>query len=71
MAHMLSGKCAIVGVAASQYAAWPLAIWFKGRVRALSWRAEALFVPALVGGLLVGAAVSAGLKLLFPRHFNL
>jgi O-antigen/teichoic acid export membrane protein len=62
---------AIVGVAASQYAAWPLAIWFKGRIHALTWRAEALFLPALVGGLLAGTAISAVSRLLLPRHFNL
>lgn len=60
---------AIGGVALSQYAAWPLAIWFKRKVHALTWRAEALLVPAIASGLLVGTAISYGLKWLFPSHF--
>jgi O-antigen/teichoic acid export membrane protein len=60
---------AIVGVALSQYAAWPLAIWFKAQVRALTWRAEAMLVPAIAGGLLVGELISLAVRFAFPQHF--
>ena len=60
---------AVTGVALSQYAAWPLALWFKKTVNALSWRAEALLVPAIVGGLVLGEVLSLSLKALFPQHF--
>ncbi|MCK9685867.1 oligosaccharide flippase family protein [Scleromatobacter humisilvae] len=59
----------VAGVAMSQYAAWPLAIWFKKQVNALSWRAEAILVPAIVGGLLVGELLSMALRFAFPHHF--
>lgn len=58
----------VIGVALSQYAAWPLAIWFKKQVHALTWRAEALLIPCIVGGLVVGAGISLALRLLFPHH---
>ena len=60
---------ALVGVALSQFAAWPLAIWFKARHGALTWRAEALFFPALVAGLGAGWCVATGLAWLLPRRF--
>ena len=59
----------VAGVALSQYAAWPLAIWFKKQVGALSWRAEAMLVPAIAGGLLVGELVSIAVRFAFPHHF--
>lgn len=60
---------AIAGVALSQYAAWPLAIWFKLKVHALTWRAEALLIPAIACGLAAGSALAFVLRLLFPHHF--
>ncbi len=60
---------AVVGVALSQYAAWPLAIWFKQRVNALTWRSEAMLLPAIAAGLLVGKLISVGVQLAFPQHF--
>jgi len=59
----------VTGVALSQYAAWPLAIWFKRQVHALSWRAEALLIPCIAGGLLVGKLLSFAVQLAFPHHF--
>ena len=67
--HLWGLTGAVVGVALSQYAAWPLAIWFKASIHALTWRAEALFVPLIVAGLLVGSAVSWIVKAVFPHHF--
>jgi O-antigen/teichoic acid export membrane protein len=60
---------AVVGIAASQYAGWPLALWFKRKVHALTWRAEALLVPAIVAGLLAGTGIATALRMLFPHHF--
>ena len=60
---------AIVGVALSQYAAWPLALWFKKQVHALTWRAEAVLLPALAGGLLAGELISLAVRFAFPQHF--
>ncbi len=69
--HLFGVAGAIVGVALSQYAAWPLAIWFKRKMHALSWRAEAILLPAIVGGLAVGKALCLVLQLLFPHHLGL
>jgi O-antigen/teichoic acid export membrane protein len=60
---------ALAGVALAQFAAWPVAIWFKARHSALTWRAEALFPPALVLGLACGWAVATSLAWLLPRRF--
>lgn len=68
--HLFGLVGAVAGVALSQYAAWPLAIWFKGKIHALTWRAEALVVPAIVGGLAVGVTLSFVLKLIFAKHFG-
>ena len=59
----------VAGVALSQYAAWPLAIWFKKRMHALTWRAEALLVPSIAGGLVVGELISLAVRFAFPAHF--
>lgn len=51
LGHHLGGlQGAVVGIALSQFSSWPLALWFKARQAALGWRAEALLLPALVGG---------------------
>ncbi len=59
----------VAGVALSQYAAWPLAIWFKKRYHALTWRAEALLIPSIAGGLAVGELISLAVRFAFPAHF--
>jgi O-antigen/teichoic acid export membrane protein len=60
---------ALVGVALAQFAAWPLAIWFKARNSALTWKAEAVFPPALILGLGAGWCVASGLAWMLPRRF--
>ncbi len=67
--HFFGVVGAVAGVALSQYAAWPLAIWFKRQEHAWSWRAEALLVPCVVGGLAVGEVISLLVRLAFPHHF--
>lgn len=67
--HFFGLVGAIVGVALSQYAAWPLAIWFKKHVHALTWRAEALLIPSIAAGLVVGKLISLGVQYAFPQHF--
>jgi O-antigen/teichoic acid export membrane protein len=56
--HWFGLQGAIAGIALSPYAAWPLAFWFKARQDAFRWRAEALLLPALALGLLLGWAFS-------------
>jgi O-antigen/teichoic acid export membrane protein len=67
--HFFGLEGAVIGVALSQYAGWPLAIWFKKKVNALTWRAEALLVPSIAAGLLVGKLISLGAQYAFPQHF--
>ncbi len=69
--HFFGLVGAVAGVALSQYAGWPLAIWFKSKVNALTWRAEAMLVPSIVGGLLVGKLISLCVRFAFPQHFLL
>jgi len=60
---------ALVGIALSQYAAWPLALWFKAREGILSWRAEAALVPAIVLGLGAGWVIAQCAQWIFPNRF--
>jgi len=60
---------AVAGIALSQYAAWPLAWWFSARHGAFTWRSEAVFIPAVAGGALVGWLASLALAWLLPAHF--
>jgi O-antigen/teichoic acid export membrane protein len=60
---------AIAGVALTTFAAWPLAIWFKLRYRVFSWRAEALVVPAVVGGLACGWVLRLAIEWALPWRF--
>ncbi len=60
---------AVTGIALSQYAAWPLAWWFKARHRVFTWRSEAVFFPALAGGALIGWLAAMILAWLLPAHF--
>lgn len=61
---------AIGGVALSQYAAWPVAIWFKARTHSLTWRAEMALVPCLLAGLAVGELIAFLLRIALPHHFG-
>ena len=38
----------------SQFASWPLALWFKYRNGLLTWQSERIWLPALALGLLAG-----------------
>jgi O-antigen/teichoic acid export membrane protein len=60
---------AVYGIALSQFAAWPLAWWFKARFGIFTWRAEAVFIPAIAAGALVGWAASMAMAWLLPAHF--
>lgn len=60
---------AIFGIALSQYAAWPVAWWFKARTNSFSWRSEALLVPALAAGMSLGWVAARILAWLMPAHF--
>jgi O-antigen/teichoic acid export membrane protein len=60
---------AIAGVALTTFAAWPLAIWFKLRYGVFSWRAEALVVPAVVGGLACGWVLRLAIEWALPWRF--
>ena len=55
---------AVMAVAASQFAGWPLALAFKHRNGLLSWRGEALWPFALMSGLAAGWLIDALLTLL-------
>ncbi len=50
---------AVAGIALSQFSTWPLAFWFRWRYGALRWRVDAMLVPALAGGALLGLALAA------------
>ncbi len=67
--HFWGVRGAIIGIALSQYAGWPLAWWFKARVRAFTWRSEALLLPALFLGMSVGWLAARILAWLLPAHF--
>ncbi len=60
---------AIFGIALSQFAAWPVAWWFKARVGGFNWRSEAALVPAVAAGLAVGWVLAQALIRLVPAHF--
>ena len=57
---------AITGIALSQFSTWPLALWFKARYQALSWRAEMMIVPAVLGGLALGSGLTWLVATFFP-----
>jgi O-antigen/teichoic acid export membrane protein len=68
--HRVAGvEGAIVGIALSQYAAWPLAWWFKAKDGAFTWRSEAMLAPALVAGTSIGWLAAKALAWLLPAHF--
>lgn len=45
---------AIWGVVVSQFASWPLSLRFKHEQGLLNWQTEKWWLPALVGGMLIG-----------------
>jgi O-antigen/teichoic acid export membrane protein len=62
---------AVVGIALSQYATWPVAIWFKARYEVLTLRAELLLVPAIIVGACGGLVVEQGIGFLKSHHISL
>jgi len=56
---------AIAGVVASQFANWPLALWFKSRQGLLTWQSERVWLPAFVVGLAAGWALDRALLAMF------
>ncbi len=67
--HFFGIVGAVTGIALSQYAAWPLAWWFKARHHVFTWRSEAVFFPALAGGALIGWLAAMIMAWLLPAHF--
>ena len=58
LGHALAGeRGAIVGVVLSQFASWPLSLYFKHREGLLNWGTERWWLPALVAGIVAGAAL--------------
>ena len=58
---------AVIAVAASQFAGWPLALVFKHRQGLLGWRSEAVWPLALAAGLGLGWLLDAALRALAGR----
>ncbi|MEI7537064.1 MAG: oligosaccharide flippase family protein [Comamonadaceae bacterium] len=54
-------KGAIAAVVASQFANWPVALWFKYRHGLLTLASEQIWLPAFATGLLAGWALDSGL----------
>lgn len=53
---------AVAGVVLSQFAGWPTSLWFKRELGLLRWSTESAWLAALATGLLLGAAIDAGLR---------
>jgi O-antigen/teichoic acid export membrane protein len=45
---------AVAGVVLSQFASWPLSLWFKSRHGLLGWRSEARWLTAVTAGVAIG-----------------
>jgi len=66
--YALAGeRGAVIAVAASQFAGWPLALAFKRSAGLLRWRTEVVWPVALVAGLAAGAAADQLLAAVFGR----
>jgi O-antigen/teichoic acid export membrane protein len=50
---------AVIAVVVSQFASWPLSLYFKFRQGLLNWATERWWLPALIAGLLGGALLDA------------
>ncbi|MFZ4623082.1 MAG: oligosaccharide flippase family protein [Rhodoferax sp.] len=55
---------ALAAVVVSQFASWPVALWFKAKNDLLTWTSERLWLPALGLGLGLGWLLDAGLRTL-------
>ena len=67
--HFWGTTGAICGIALSQFSAWPLALWFKAKHHALTWRSEMMLAPAVLAGTFIGWLIATGLAWLLPAHF--
>ncbi|MCF8209019.1 MAG: oligosaccharide flippase family protein [Rhodoferax sp.] len=56
---------AIAAVVASQFVSWPVALWFKARNGLLTWKSEAVWLPALAAGMLLGWLLDQSLRSIF------
>jgi O-antigen/teichoic acid export membrane protein len=56
---------AIAGVVLSQFASWPLSLWFKHRHGLLTWGSEAVWPPVLALGMATGWLIDLGLRAWF------
>jgi ABC-type molybdate transport system permease subunit len=67
--HQLAGTMgAVCGVAASQFAGWPIAWWFRRERGYSQWRTEAVLVLTLTLGVVLGQLLVWGLGLAgFPH----
>jgi O-antigen/teichoic acid export membrane protein len=64
---MAGEQGAIAGVVLSQFASWPLSLWFKHRQGLLSWATEKWWLPALAAGVVLGLLLDRLLILWLPR----
>ena len=61
--YALAGeRGAVAGVVLSQFAGWPTSLLFKRELGLLRWSTETAWLLALAAGLLLGAAIDAGLQ---------
>ena len=61
--HALAGeRGAVAAVVLSQFAGWPASVQFQRQQGLWRWRSEAGWLAALAAGLLLGAAIDAGLR---------
>lgn len=63
LGHALAGeRGAIAGVVLSQFASWPLSLYFKHRQGLLHWATECWWLPALGAGMVAGGVLHLGLN---------
>jgi hypothetical protein len=55
---------AIAAVVVSQFASWPVALWFKYRNKLLTVASECVWLPAFAVGVLAGWALDSALTAL-------
>lgn len=67
--HFYGFPGAVFAVAVCQFSAWPIAIWFKIKRHAFSWRAEAVMLPAIAAGLVAGWAFTRIVEWALPQRF--
>ena len=61
--YALAGeRGAVAAVVLSQFAGWPTSVLFKRELGLLRWSTEAGWLAALAAGMLLGAAIDAGLR---------